>query len=190
VRLTDNRVVGLAFRISSPRYGDLRRTVSMSRTFPGRFNTALLGAIYASREPQTAIEELRRRAARDGVSLGDMHPRSIFVLDLALQAVVDLTTPEQLDAWGLTPNDLADESMERCREVAEVAAEAGAEAIRWPSATGVGQSFAIFLERLRSGSRVKIATTMDVTRQILAALERGESVLQLLSALADLPLVS
>jgi RES domain-containing protein len=190
VILTDNPVVGLVFRITSPRYGDLSRTAQTSRSFPGRFNTASLGAVYASREPQTAIKELRRRAARDRVSLGDMHPRSIFGLDLALQAVVDLTTPEQLDAWGLTPNDLVDESMERCREVAEVAVEAGVEAIRWPSASGAGQSFAIFIERLRAGSHIKIETTIDVTRQMLAALERGESVLQLLPALANLPLVS
>ncbi len=188
--MTDNPVVGLAFRITSPRYADMRRTALMSRSFPGRFNTASLGAIYASREPHTAIEELRRRASRDGVSLGDMHPRSIFVLDLALQAVVDLTAPMQLEAWGLTPNDLVDENMHRCREVAEVAAEAGAEAVRWPSATGAGQSFAIFMERLRSGSHVKVATIMGLTREMLAALERGEPISQLLPALTNLQLVS
>ena len=80
--------------------------------------------------------------------------------------------------------------MERCREVAEVAVEAGAEAIRWPSATGEGQSFAIFIERLHSGSHVKIASTMEVTRDMLAALERGESVSHLLPGLAGLPLMS
>jgi RES domain-containing protein len=65
----------------------------MSRVYPGRFNTSDIGAVYVSREPETAIEELRRRAARDGVSLADMPPRSIFVIDLLLHEVVDLTAP-------------------------------------------------------------------------------------------------
>lgn len=64
----------------------------MSRVHPGRFNTTDLGAVYVSREPDTAIEELRRGA-----------------------------------------------------EVAGVAARLGAEAIRWPSATGAGQSIAVFI---------------------------------------------
>ena len=108
--LTQTRLVGLALRATSPRYSDLHKTAAMSCVHPGRFNTPEVGAVYVSREPETAIEELRRRAARDGVSLADMHPRSIFVLDLLLDNVVDLTSPEQLEAWGLTAGDLASES--------------------------------------------------------------------------------
>lgn len=183
------KLAGLAFRITSPRYADLRRTAAMSRQFPGRFNSVALGVVYASREPQTAVDELRRRAARESVSLGDMHPRSILVLDLALQAVVDLSAPNQLQTWGLAPNDLVDDTMERCREVATIAAEQGAEAIRWPSATGAGQRLAIFMERLHSGSHVSVASSCDVTRDMLAALERGESVLDVVPALARWPLI-
>jgi RES domain-containing protein len=99
VQLTQTRLVGLTFRATSPRYSDLHRTAAMSRKFPGRFNTASVGAVYVSREPETAIEELRRRAERDGVSLNDMHPRSIFVVDLYLHEVVDLTKAGQLEVW-------------------------------------------------------------------------------------------
>jgi RES domain-containing protein len=70
----------------------------MSRLHRGRFNTADVGAVYLPREPDTAIEELRRRAARDGVSLAHMHPRSIPVVDLLLHEVVDLTTPNHTPA--------------------------------------------------------------------------------------------
>ena len=87
MQLTQTLLVGLTFRVTSPRYSDLRKTAGMSRLYPGRFNTAHVGAVYVSREPETAIEELRRRAARDGVSLADMHPRSIFVIDLLLHQV-------------------------------------------------------------------------------------------------------
>ncbi len=110
----------------------------MSRTYPGRFNTPSVGAVYVSREPETALEELRRRAARDGVSLTDMHPRSIFLIDLHVHELVDLTAPGQLDAWGLTSEDLVSDDMTRCQEAAGVAARLGAEGIRWASATGSG----------------------------------------------------
>jgi RES domain-containing protein len=66
----------------------------MSRYHLGRFNTDEIGAVYASREPTTAVEELRRRASRDGTSLTAMHPRSLFVLELRLYAVVDLTVAD------------------------------------------------------------------------------------------------
>lgn len=124
--LTLTRLVGLAFRATSPRYSDLHKTAEMSCVHPGRFNTPEVGAVYVSREPETAIEELRRRAARDGVSLADMHPRSIFVPDLLLHNVVDLTAPGQLEAWGLTAGDLASDDMERCQEVAGIAIATGA----------------------------------------------------------------
>ena len=71
----------------------------MSRRFPGRFNTPDVGAVYVSRQPATALDEFVRRAGRDGVSLTDMHPRSIFEVDLYLQQAVDLTATGQLDVW-------------------------------------------------------------------------------------------
>ena len=67
MELTQTRLVGLAFRATSPRYSDLHKTAAMSRVHPGRFNTTDVGAVYVSRAPDMAIEELRRRAVRDGV---------------------------------------------------------------------------------------------------------------------------
>jgi len=46
------------------------------------------------------------------------------------------------------------------------------------------------MERLRSGSHVKVATIMGLTREMLAALERGEPISRLLPALTNLQLVS
>jgi RES domain-containing protein len=189
VQLTQTRLIGLAFRATSPRYSDLHRTAAMSRVHPGRFNTAEVGAVYVSREPETAIEELRRRAARDGVSLADMHPRSIFVIELLLHEVVDLTAPGQLEAWGLTAQDLVSESLQRCQEVAGVAARLGAEAIRWPSATGAGQSVAVFIDQLRPGSHADIVRSFDLTHDALKAIAAGTSVTTLIPALKDTPLV-
>jgi len=189
VKLNDARLVGLAFRATSPRYGDLHHTAAMSRSFPGRFNTTDVGAVYVSREPQTAVDEHRRRAARDGISLTEMHPRSLFVIDLLLHRVVDLRTREELTAWGLTPDDVASDDMRRCQEVADVAARLGAEAIRWNSATGAGQSFAIFVERLLPGSHADVLRAFDLTRAMLAAIERGALVTTLIPELSAIPLL-
>jgi RES domain-containing protein len=189
VQLTQTRLVGLAFRATSPRYSDLHKTAAMSRIHPGRFNTTDVGAVYISREPDTAIEELRRRAARDGVSLADLHPRSMFVVELLLHEVIDLTVPGQLHAWGLTAQDLASDSLQRCQEVAGVAARLGAEAIRWPSATGAGQSIAVFIDQLRPGSHADVVRSYDLTHDALKAIATGASVTALIPDLKDTPLV-
>lgn len=189
MQLTQTRLIGLAFRATSPRYADLHRTAAMSRAHPGRFNTTDVGAVYVSREPDTAVEELRRRAARDGVSLADMHPRSIFVVELLLHEVVDLTARGQLDAWGLTAQDLVSSDLQRCQEVAGVAARLGAEAIRWPSATGAGQSIAVFIDQLRPGSHADVVRSFDLTHDALKAIGAGALVTALIPALKDTPLV-
>ena len=177
---------GLVFRITSPRYRDLRRTAEMSRIHLGRFNTASIGAVYASAEPATAVEELRRRAARDGTSLAAMHPRSIFALSVDLHAIVDLTAPNALVAWGLSSSDLESDDFTRCQQVAAVAAQRGAEAVRWASATGKGQSLAIYIEQLLPGSTVDIEQEFTLSRQMLGALDAGADLTKLLPKLQDL----
>jgi RES domain-containing protein len=189
VQLTQTRLAGLVFRVTSPRYSDLHKTAAMSRVFPGRFNTPDVGAVYMAREPQTAIEEFRRRAARDGVSLADMHPRSMLVIELLLHEVVDLTAPGQLDAWGLTAQDPVGDDRRRCQEVAGVAARLGAEAIRWPSATGAGQSLAVFVDQLRPGSHADIIQSFDITFDALEAIAAGTLVTAIIPALEEFRLV-
>src|ERR1700737_1170389 len=189
MQLTQTRLVGLTFRATSPRYSDLHDTATMSRLYPGRFNSSDVGAVYVSREPETAIEELRRRAARDGVSIADMHPRSIVVIDLRLHDVIDLTAPGQLESWGLTQRDLVSDDMERCQEVARIAARLGAEAVRWTSATGAGQSLAVFVDQLPPGSHAEIAKRFGLTREMLSAIATGVSVTVLIPALRGIPLL-
>lgn len=85
---------------------------------------ASIGAVYASAEPATAVEELRRRAARDGTSVTAMHPRSIFALRVDLHAMVDLTAPNVLVAWGLNSSDLERDDFTRCQGLVTVARDA------------------------------------------------------------------
>lgn len=127
--------------------------------------------------------------ARDGVSLADMYPRSIFMIELLLHEVVALTALGQMHAWGLTAQDLVGDSLQRCQEVVGVAARLGAEAIRWPSATGAGQSIAVFIDQLRPGSHADVVRSFDLTHDALKAIAAGASVTVLIPALKDTPLV-
>jgi len=181
-------LAGIAFRVTAPGYRDFARTVAASCGYPQRFNTADVGAIYASREPDTAAREAFRRFARDRVAAEQVHPRSVFVLLIQLQAVLSLITETARAAWGITDDDLtAEPEMRACQEAATIAAQSGAEAIRWPSATGAGESIGIFHDRLRPGSHVDIIDTLSIEREWLLDLAAGVPVTHFLPALSDFP---
>lgn len=178
---------GVVFRVTSPRYRDLHRTAEITRHAEshGRFNTAEFGAVYVSREPGTACQELRRRLARAGEDLERAHPRSIFVLDVHLHVVADIRTVKSLAVWGLTVEDVRADDMERCQEMAVVAARHGYEAVRWNAATGVGESLALYVDHMKSGSQVRIATEYPLSREMLSELQSGVQVAALIPELSS-----
>lgn len=149
----------------------------MSRRFPTRFSTADTGAVYASEDPQTALEELRRRATLVNRTLPSFTPRSIFVLRAVLQNVLDLTDRARLEDWGLSEDDPTGDAYARCQDVASAAAGAGYEAIRWRSATGSGNSLAIFFDRLQAASSLQVSAAYDLD---LGALARNARITKLL----------
>lgn len=169
---------GVVFRVTSPRYRDLHRTAEITQLAEshGRFNTAAFGAVYVSREPGTACQELRRRLARAGEDLERVHPRSIFVLDVHLHVVADIRSARSLALWDLTADDVNTNEMERCQEMAAVATQLGYEAVRWNAATRVGESLALYVNHLRPVSRVRIAAEHSLTREMLSELQRGTEV--------------
>src|SRR5579872_4997248 len=95
------RLSGFTFRACSRGETDLARTADSTRRNPGRFNTPEVGAVYVSREPTTAVEELRRSTVRDGAALVDAHPCSMLIVDVRLHEVLDLTDPGQIEVWDL-----------------------------------------------------------------------------------------
>ena len=70
-----------------------------------------------------------------------------------------------------------------------MAARLGAEAIRWPSATAAGRSFAVFVENLQPGSHAEIVKSFDLARDTLAAIQDGVPLPTLLPELSEFPLV-
>lgn len=106
------------------------------------------------------------------------------------RGALPLLTPDDVQVVeGVPADDVARDDMDRCREVAGAAARLGAEAIRWASATGPGQSLAIFVEHLRPGSRVETVRAFELTRTRLRAIEEGALLATQLPELRDLPLI-
>jgi RES domain-containing protein len=165
--VTRQRIIGAVFRADHPAHTDLSRTAEASRGEPGRFNTSRFGAVYLSREPETALEELRRN---NGTVV---HPCALFVVGLSAERTIDLSIDTELERWGLTRADLTSDDRSRSQKMAESAFDSGAEAIMWPSATGRGMSLAVFLDRLDSNSRLDLLHTFELTPTVLNSVQAG-----------------
>ena len=80
--------------------------------------------------------------------------------------------------------------MDRCQEMAAAATLLGYEAVRWRSATRIGESLALYVDRVKPGSRVQIADEYPLTREMLSELQRGTPVTALIPDLLRYPLLS
>ena len=104
-RMTRPRISGAVFRADHPAHTDLSRTSEASRAEPGRFNTSRFGAVYLSREPETALRE----AAFDSGAEAIMWP-SATGRGVSLAVFLDrLTSGSSLDVihtFELTPTVL------------------------------------------------------------------------------------
>jgi RES domain-containing protein len=173
-------LVGAVFRADHPAHTELERTAAKSRDTPGRFNTSRLAAVYLSREPETAIKELTRNH-------DDETRHGLFVLGISVARAVDFTQPADRQVWELTLDDLQGEDVSRCQRVAEDIARSGADAVLWPSATGEGQSLAVFLERLSPPGLLEIARVIELSDAAVASIQAGIKPDALFPSLADLP---
>ena len=119
--------------------------------------------MYVALSRPVALEELKRRAAKVGRPVTSFAPRVLFVLNVYLERVLDLTQARVRTDWDITLEDLrTDDVYDRCQEVALVARHEGYEAIRFPSATGHGENLAIFYDRIRVASYVLLVTEEPV----------------------------
>lgn len=155
---------GAVYRQTSPRYAEVtERTLLASFGTGGRFNpTGEFGALYVSLDPETPFRELRRQAEKSGLEVVDLLPRTLFAAHAKLRHVLDLACADVPAAYRISPRDLALDDWSACQDVARCARLAGYEAIRFPSATGMGENMAIFLDRLSPGSYVRVLREDEV----------------------------
>jgi RES domain-containing protein len=124
--------------------------------------TGEFGAVYLALKPETALRELARRASRAGMQVRKLLPRDLLTVELRLAKVLDLTDAAVRAEWGLHDDVVTDEDFTACQEVAAAARRAGYEAIRYPSATAVGENLALFYDRLHPGSSAVITETATI----------------------------
>lgn len=128
-----------------------------ARSQGGRWNPAeSFATLYLALSKETAVAEFRRMASRNGREPDEFVPRRLHRIRLELSAVVDLTSrelPGDFENLNLQSSDRA-----VTQAIGEAAQYLGREAIRAPSATGVGEVLAVFIDRLQPESLVEAAT--------------------------------
>ena len=86
-------------------------------------------------------------------------PRHLLEYEVELSALLDLTDEATLEAVGLSEAQVRSDDATPCQEVGEAAHHLGREGILAPSATGVGDVLALFVERLSPNSRLEVVST-------------------------------
>ncbi len=129
----------------------------------GRWNRKhLYGALYTSLSYETALAEVRRGAEKRNLIVSDLGRRDHVEIRVRLHRVLDLTSPEFCRSLGISPEKLLQDE-DLCLRIADEARAAGYEALKAPSATGLGTNLVIFQDRLTPGWQLEeIQRTEDV----------------------------
>jgi len=111
--------------------------------------------VYTALSEETARAELIRLAARHNLDLSSFLPRRLYILQVDLEAVLDLTSEEALQAVGLRISDVQSDDPSACQLVGDAAHKLSLEGILAPSAASTGPILAIFELNLRPDSVVE-----------------------------------
>lgn len=107
--------------------------------------------IYLGRPPTSVtVEAYRHLVEAPGIPAELVQPRRFYTVTVDVDAVLDLTDAENLATVGLAPADLRSDvdDYAACQRVAAAAHQLEMHAILAPSATGLGETLAIFRERV------------------------------------------
>lgn len=125
--------------------------ISGSLQAGGRFNPHVFGALYASLEASTAVQEVARGLRVRGIDPQQFPPAAWWCYELGVQlgAVLDLTDPAILREVGLSADTLTGSDLGRTRQIASEARRTGFEALLVPSAAAPGgRNLVIFADRV------------------------------------------
>ena len=154
--LQDKVFQGTVYRHLSSQHGSLDTSGSLKAG--GRWNPkGEFGALYTALTEETALAELQRLAERQGLSLGELAPRDLAAIRVALSRVLDLTDKEILAQLGITQDEIARNDVSLCVEISRAAHTLGFEAILAPSATRRGTVLVVYPELLLPASELEVA---------------------------------
>ena len=107
--------------------------------------------IYLGRPEAAPVAEAYRHLVDDtGVPARAVKRRILYSVRISVDGILDLTTSSNLNHVGLTPADLTSgiDDHDRCQEVAAAAHQLGYHCILAPAAHGLGETLALFRQRL------------------------------------------
>jgi RES domain-containing protein len=118
----------------------------------GRFNApGEFAALYTSLRPVTASKEVARGLKQRGIDPSQFLPGSwwMYELEVEIEGVLDLTSPDILQRIELESDALTDNELNTPRNIAAEARENGFEALLVPSAAAPdSKNLVIFLDKL------------------------------------------
>lgn len=120
-----------------------------ARRLGGRFNPpSSFPVLYLCSTRTCASSELKRQAERQSIALSQLLPRELWVVRARLRRVLDLTRDANLQTLGVSSQDLVRDNHRFTQDLGLAAHGLHFQAIRTPSATGIGDVFALLLDHI------------------------------------------
>lgn len=118
----------------------------------GRFNPpSSFPVLYICRSRPCVVAELERLGTLEGIGLEGLLPRSLYKYEYELEKVLNLTDGSVRDLIGIDRNVLTGPDWTTCREIGVAFHAIGVQGILTPSATGVGEVLAVFVQNIGLG---------------------------------------
>jgi RES domain-containing protein len=123
-----------------------------ARLSGGRFNPPdSFAVLYLCTTRPCAVAEMRRLGERQAISVANLLPRALYRYEIELARVLDLTAEEVARHVGISRQVLTGPDWSECQALGTVAHALGIQAIRAPSAAGVDDVLAIFVQYIGTG---------------------------------------
>lgn len=138
---------GMGFRHLAPSYDPL--SGEGARIHGGRFNPPdSFSVLYVCLSRECAVAELLRRGDREVVGAAGFLPRRLYAFRIDLARVLDLCDRPVREHLGIGAADLIGDDVGPTREIGVAAYGLSLQAVRSPSAAGVGDVLAVFPQHI------------------------------------------
>jgi RES domain-containing protein len=141
---------GQGWRQLAPRYDPL--SGEGARLHGGRFNPpGSFPVLYICQSRSCAVAELKRLGEHQPIGVVGLLPRSLYRYEIDLEGVLDLGNDRIRAQIGLGLDVLTGRDWTACQELGVAAHALGVTAVSSPSATGVGDVIAVFVQHAGLG---------------------------------------
>ncbi|MEX2587658.1 MAG: RES family NAD+ phosphorylase [Actinomycetota bacterium] len=142
---------GVAFRHLAPGFDPL--SGEGARIAGGRYNPPdSFPALYLCTSLDCVTAEFERMGVKHPAGKTALLPRELYEYEFRFGKVLDLTSAVVLKELSISGEDLTVDKWDLCQSIGGAAHALGFQALRAPSATGVGDVLCVFPENLGAGT--------------------------------------